>query len=386
MKMFKYFAQSILPIIIGDTFWQLPTSFLWASSVNQSGDNTMFTVNKNKLIPTSKAIREITRETSNLSDFDSNIAASALHGNALLISAFMEIIEGLASILGTEFVDFIPAILYPILQKTSDINSVFLQQRAIDTLITVSTSSGYTSFEFMLSTHFRYIIDVFSVELRGSTFLLYENHLRQQAICFYSLHKIIKIMLESLLKEKKFANTIANNHLAYDETTLADLMDMIQTVNTWFNTNFKKNTNSLIIEMTVPLSMVQVFNSCFEYMNAVIEFDKSDITISTIKDESHWTDLLLQFELIENNDKGAVSTRNSTHSPLLSQPLLSSRILMRLSDTIRQVMLTNSVILSLPELRLQREACDLLRQSFYLLHTMQNHCNKVRSFFIFYRL
>ncbi len=396
IKIFTSFTQSVLPIILGDTLWQLPSTFSWASKMKQRKDNSvhhsMFKHDRNKIIPTSTEVRNITLRNSSL-DYDSHVYSASLNGNAMILSMFIQMIQALSSILGNKFNDFIPVVLYPLLQKTSDINCVILQRASFDTMTQISLSSGYASVDKMLSVQFRFIVEIISVELRGS-FLESEKHLRQQAVCFYSLHKVLKFMLESLTSEREQMKVTETDSTSIDNTQLIVLLDMMQTINSWFNNNFKKDIKSLIALMMVPLSMMQVFKACIEYMDILVKFhSKDDTNIQSLQDEEFdWRHLLLQFHCDHENlethcgqkpipvdeDPTIVNLTLDNEEKVVGVPLLPAGILMRLKSTLGQVMLTNSVLLSLPELKLQREACDLLTQSFHLLHTVQEHCQQVK--------
>lgn len=395
-KILTSFTQSVLPIILGNTLWQLPSTFSWASKMKQRKDNivndSMFKHDRNQIIPTSAEVRNITLHNS-ASEYDPHVYSASLNGNAMMQSMFIQMIQALSSILGNKFNDFIPVVLYPLLQKTSDINCVILQKTAFDTIKQMSLSSGYASVDEMLSVQFRFIVEIISVELRGS-FLESENHLRQQAVCFYSLHKVLKFMLESLTSERNQIQTTEMDSTTIDNTQLIVLLDMMQTINSWFNNNFKKDIKSLVALMMVPLSMLQVFKACIEYMDILVKFHSKDETnTQSLQDEEfNWRHLLLQFQCDHENvethcgqksipvdeDPTNVNVILDNEEKVVGVPLLPAGILMRLKSTLGQVMLTNSVLLSLPELKIQREACDLLRQSFYLLHTLQEHCQQVR--------
>lgn len=355
LEVFASFTQSTLPVILGELLWQLPTPFMWASN----------------------SINDLISRDNELA-YDSNISSASLHGNGLMQSSFMEMIEALSSIFGHKFNDYIPVVLYPLLQKTSDINCDALKERAFHTMTTFSLLSGYTSFDNMLSVHFRYIIEIFSMELRGS-FIKSKKHLRQQAVCFYSLHKVVQYLLKSLTEKRQQLDCFDKEYYSSDETQLMTLMDMVQTINVWFNTNFNMSIKSLTILMVVPLSMLQVFKLCIEYMNMLVKFRNGKPDKQALRDDYFpWTHLLLEFECIDDQEE---SPKDKGKFELSSgddiDAALSTIILSRLIVTMRQVMMTNSVILSLPELKVQKESCDLLRQSLILLSTIQFHCKKV---------
>ncbi len=341
-KIFKSFSKSVLPILFSDPLWQLPTTFQWAQPMKgkiqkntKSIQGSVFGYSQRHLIPTSKISDTPFEKKEN--PFISDISAAALNGNGLLQINFMQIIETLSSILGTSFAEYIPTILYPLLQKTSDINSAIVQKASLDTLKSISLSSGYKSLDEMLSTYFRYIIEVFSLELQAPFVLKSEDQLRQQAVCFYSLHAIVRFILTNAIKENGPRRSEDCTHIC-DDRFMA-LIDIIQTINDWFNKNFKKNLEDLVQLMVVPLGMVQVFKGCTEYIDSLLQF---------------------YMKIHSNTDK-------------VEKLILPSNILSRLIDTIKQMMLTNSMFLSIPDLKLQRESCDLFGNCFHLLSTIQSY-------------
>ena len=351
--------------------------------------DSVFKYSEHHIIPTSKATKGIVGQSTD-HEFVSNVSATALHGNALLHMIFMQMIEALSSILETNFNECLPTVLYPLLQKASDINSAIVQRTSLDTITAVSLSSGYRSFEEMLSTYFRYIVEVFTSELQGSFLFHSEKHLREQAVCFYSLHTVIKLILQSLTKQKESERNTDSRCPPIDETQLMVLMDMIQTINTWFNKNFKKSVKNLVTMMVVPLGMLQVFKACTEYMDSLLQVSNVP-EAQELNNDSPWMDLLLQFECDNDNedDDITINGREGFQQYLTSkdhdlnielledtnederEQVLSSETLKRLIGIIQQVMLTNSMFLSIPDLRLQRESCDLFSNSFHLLNTIQ---------------
>ena len=395
LKILDSFTKSVLPIVLGDLLWQLPTTFSWASPLNEHNDKNsteiIFKQSVTGIIPTSSTTKDL---VFNIDEhgYDSNISAAALNGNASIQTVFMQMIEVLSSILGAQFTEYIPVVLYPLLQKTSDVNCALVQTSSFDTLSAISLSSGYKSFDEMLSVQFRYIIEIFSMELQGS-FLQSEKHLRQQAVCFYSLHTIVKFILKSLIEQRNSEQKMNNDSPLVDDTQLMVIMEMIQTINAWFNKSFNKSINTLVTFMMVPLSMLQVFNVCMEYVDSQLHFRYDDSRESNSPDENDWTNLLLQFECDEVNEnfkdgqegfKQHLSSQNNSSNKDLPESnekcfksVLSVKILGRLALIIQQVMMTNSVFLSIPELKLQKESCDLLSQSFRLLYTLQGFCKRV---------
>mmetsp|Transcript_22663 Transcript_22663/g.33874 ORF Transcript_22663/g.33874 Transcript_22663/m.33874 type:complete len:450 (+) Transcript_22663:938-2287(+) len=214
-----------------------------------------------------------------------------------------------------------------------------VQKAALDTLVSVSLSSGYKSFDQMLSAHFRYIIEVFSLELQGPFFIQSEEQLREQAVCFYSLHTIVRFILKDRVEESGQARGVDRSNDLDDETEFMVLIDMMQTINDWFNKNFKKSVIDLVKLMVVPLGMLQVFKGCTEYIDSLLQLHM----------KAHQNTYI---------DKKLV---------------LSSDTLSRLINTMKRTMLTNSIFLSTPDLKLQREACDLFVTCFHLLSTVQRY-------------
>jgi hypothetical protein len=400
MKIFKSFTKSVLPVLFSDPLWHLPSTFKWSQPMQSRSNqddkvihDSVFKYSEHDIIPTSHATKGFVSH-SNEYDFASNISAAALHGNALIQVVLMQMIKSLSSILETDFIEYMPAVLYPLLQKTSDINCNLVQTAALETLTAVSLSSGYTSFDEMLSIHFRYIIEVFSSELQGPFLLKSEQHLRQQAVCFYSLHTVVKLILQSLIQKREVNKSSDHSSDVINETQIVLLIDMVQSINTWFNINFRKSVMDLVTLLIVPLGMLKVFNGCIEYMDSVLQVSFDMPKTPESHDDSPWIHLLLQFECDTDNHSDDEPTilngRQGFQQHLSTQdhendtkpveelskeikPVLSGETLGRLVSIIRQVMLTNSVFVSTPDLKLQRESCDLFNRSFHLLYTIQLH-------------
>ena len=377
LKLFLSFSRSILPVVLGEFIWQLPTNHKWTSSIIPYNNNLVDDPHGKSLISIKK-LNDIVVGNKHQGN-ELNVYAASLNGNALLQMSLIDMIVALSKILGSDFGQFMPVVICPFLQKMCDINCVIVQEHTRDAIASLSQSLGFKTSDDMLSYHFRYIIETFEMELR--TFFL-QSGMRQQVISFYSLHTVVNFILQSVLEKKK-SNHQGKYWSENDDAQVMVLLNLLQTINNWFNRSFSKRSDNMAA-MMVPLSMLNVFDICFHYLDCLLgDYCKWDQD-KPAESSSNWSNLLVQFELTEETNSGhdpqneTISSSSSTRSEEKNQ-FVSGEFLDTLVLVIKQVMVTLSTLMTVSELKLQKVSCDVLIISFRLLHKVQSLSKKVCS-------
>jgi len=166
-KILQSLASSILPIITRPPLWTLPTSLqgvedhvLPPQSLDKSAlvmhaylsytegvDNTLRLNggHSSGQLPTRPARVEA--------------SASAFSGNAVFISALLDIINVVAKLLGESIAPFFPLVLYSVVEKTSPVHHHHVQQSALVTLEHLAKAGGCPNLNIFLTKHLDYLVD-----------------------------------------------------------------------------------------------------------------------------------------------------------------------------------------------------------------------------------
>ena len=372
------FTISTLPILFSDHFWQLPTTSNWASRTKLESKGVDCTnhikVIQNSsydFVPTSNSIVR-TKPFQYTSNLFSDVSFVALHGNSLVQCGLMALVCGLAELHTKHFQQYMTSVLYPLLQKTSDVNCNAVQQSAIDTLQRIAVVCELGSFEDLLSHNFRFIIEVFTSQLQTSFFVQTEKHVHQQSIGFCTLQTVMKFLKQSNIQ----AGILSSNLNRSDDyqSNIMLVVGMMKTLNDWFVKNFNKGIHALASVMVIPNGMLEVFIMCVEYIQTHFATKKEKSKTKT--DEFHWMNLLIQFELDDNpsNRKKTEDLNHNCFAPASPEKVLSIDTMKEIIGVIQKVMLTNSVFLSIPDLKIQKLSCDMFNTAFSLLHSVQQYC------------
>lgn len=383
MNSLNAFSLSILPILFSAHFWQLPTTSAWASSKNVKLKNENHHTNPFKsqrydILSTSNLIDNAASSGEQKNILFSDISFSALYGNSLIQCGFIDIIENLRVLIPTHFEQYMTTLLYPLLQKTSDINCSSVQQHALSALQNIALTCGFTSIEKLLSYHLRYIIEVFTSHLQGTILVQTEKQFYQQSHSFYTLQSVMKFLKQPGSLEVSLQDT---NRESRDECESKAMLvvDMMKTLNDWFVKNFKKGVNDLVSFIVVPMGMLDVFTTCIEFIQSKFHHIKKKQRKPD--NDFHFMNLLRQFEVGDciSAVDSFVNTNQSSLTSASNEDIFSSDTFKEMINVIQNVLLTISVYLSIPDLKIQRMSCKFFNDAFRLLSKVQIHC-KVRVF------
>lgn len=356
-------ASTLIPLICSDVLWQLPSkSNVFFGQSGRPGSNEQMVT----------ALTPLHLQTVSTVD-KTVISFEAYNGNGALLVCLMDVISTLAKSIGAKFDKFIPVILYPLIQKTSDLNSQSVQDGAHLALTIVSQVTGHSSVQNMLIANYGYLMETLTAELSNP--YRTEVDLRSQAICFYSLHNIIEFLL------KNEGGTEDKDVL---ETNLVLLTDMQSSMTSWFNQQFSRRSNELLRCIMVPMGLTSVLISCSTFLH------KSLCTLLPVQegdgveyDDMTWTDLMLEFNIESKpatNEEKVETNNHDDDTPgtgKVTPTVISGCVLKRLTRDLQQVLTVNSTLLALPDLKLQRKSCELFRTAFAALSSIQRHA-KVR--------
>lgn len=364
-------ASTLIPLICSDVLWQLPSkSNLFFGQSDQPGSNEQMGA---ALTPLQNIDMHPLHLQSVSTVEKTAISFEAYNGNGALLVCLMDVVSTLAKSIGAKFDKFIPVILYPLIQKTSDLNSQSVQDGAHLALTIVSQVTGHSSVQNMLIANYGYLMETLTAELSNP--YRTEVDLRSQAICFYSLHNIIEFLLKSegVTEDKDVL-----------ETNLVLLTDMQSSMTSWFNQQFSRKSNELLRCIMVPMGLTSVLISCSSFLH------KSLCTLLPMQEgddveceDMTWTDLLREFNIeskrATDEEKVDINDHDDDNPETgkVASTAISGCVLKRLTRDLQQVLTVNSTLLALPNLKLQRKSCELFRVAFTALSSIQRHA-KVR--------
>lgn len=380
-RMLNSLTSTIIPIVCSDLMWHIPSSNnseLIKSSADDSHTTTHWGLDT---LHDSLVIMQTPDENRTASQI--KISTEALNGNGALLVCLMDLISTLALNLSEDFKKFIPTVLYPLVQKTSDLNSPSVQDAALLSLHNVSNATGYRCLDKMLHENFSYLMEILVSELSNPQSS--EADLRSQAICFYSLHNMIDFML---LHRKE---TDGDDGIM--ETDVLLLTDMQASMSKWFNIQFRRSTRDLLRNTMVTMGLLSVFNSSATYLHKILSSMESEEGKKEVLDsiQFQFENLLLEFQVATPSELDITSPDSAKDSSPMFETLdesdegsaeirdikISAHTLARLCRCLEDVLIINSNFLSVPDLKLQTKSCSLFNIAFKLLSTIQYHA-KVR--------
>jgi hypothetical protein len=365
LKYIESLSKAILPIIVSDELWKLPTTHecakLLGATINTSSSHANIFNSSEAVINLTSNKGASLKATQYIPILTSSTATTdALVANSMLQTCLLDTILSISSILQDQFRQFIPSLLYPLLSKISDLNSPSVRSASSATIASIAKSSNYTSPEVMLSCNFAYLMEIMTIELKNPTHN--GTDFFSQSYCFYSLHSVIKNIIDYEGEDHIEPQLL--------ETRILLIVTLLSTMGMWFNRNFKKSTEGLLRSIVVPLSLVRVYHSTFKQLNLLIRDDKSEGKSSRSEVGFKWEKLLVEFQMIHNLESETVRRADDSKKKKSNQISLNTlKSLISCADEVLQI---NTLLLSLPDLKLQCESLDLIKQIYQLLATIQN--------------
>jgi len=153
MHIFSSLASSVLPLIVSDALWTLPT-VIDTGSLN------------GQLVENGTSGRLQSGDATSKGQFVHQ-SASTMNSNAVLISVMMGVIREFTRVLGGNMRFHLPILLFPILERASPIgNHSTVQSAAIAILQDITGSIGCTDISSLIASNFDYLVDVLSLRFR----------------------------------------------------------------------------------------------------------------------------------------------------------------------------------------------------------------------------
>ena len=167
LRILSSLASSVLPVIVSDPLWTLPTSLDSDARRPSTGGP------RNEGLGKAGSI-------------------AILNSNAIMISVLMGFICQFTRALGDDIKLQLPIILFPLLGRASPVgNHSSVQRAAFKSLWEISTTIDYKDISSLLSSNYDYLADVISSRLRKCA--------REQTLMGRSLMGVVDVILQSLV-------------------------------------------------------------------------------------------------------------------------------------------------------------------------------------------
>ena len=244
LHIFSSLASSVLPVIVSDPLWTLPTT---------SDEHSRSRANKG---------------------LDPDQSVTMMNGNAILVSLLMGFIRQFTHVLGGESTKLqLPIVLFPLLERASPVgNHSVVQRAAIDSLQEITLSIGYNDISSLLASNFDYLVDAISLRLSKYT--------KEQAPMERSLAGVVDVILQSIVYHGGPASDISNGNVSM----IGHLLDCILK-------HFDRQRYTTSLNM---FDMARVFWSMDAFMGSSIDsyIRKNNATLKTLEeektDDDHW--------------------------------------------------------------------------------------------------
>jgi hypothetical protein len=304
--------------------------------------------------------------------FAQDVSIQALHANALFISLELEIIGSIASILRSGILRFIPSILYPIVQKATDINHSFVQQAALKTMHRIGSAAEIPSLTDLFSQYFELLMENITRYLNTTTADIDTRNLYNTV---NSIHCILRVV------EQLISNSMSTLHkMDGDEQAITQnlqLLDVIEGLIAWFDANFDKSKPALNHLIEVPLGLLKVFVISSQYLSSLIQMDslfssKLFSCTGTKQTVVPWIDSLKEFLVEPSGCTQHVSsplqdTRERTGKDMAQPSNNTITFMKRTAKVSRRMMSLASFFFSLNDVRIQRYTCEALKYALVTL-------------------
>jgi len=243
LHIFSSLASSVLPVIVSDPLWTLPTT----------SDEHRTRANKG---------------------LDADQSVTMMNGNAILVSLLMGFIRQFTHVLGGENMKLqLPIVLFPLLERSSPVgNHSVVQRAAIQSLQEITLSIGYNDISSLLASNFDYLVDAISLRLSKYT--------KEQAPMERSLAGVVDVILQSIVYHGGPASDISNGNVSM----IGHLLDCLLKL-------FDRQRYTTSLNM---FDMARVFWSMDAFMGSSIDsyIRKNNATLKTLEeektDDDHW--------------------------------------------------------------------------------------------------
>ena len=390
-KIVKTFAKNVIPILLSNTLFQLPSTLELAeifNHPNQETDDKPRSASDSSLTPTIPQISFI-----RTSDYKiKQISANALVKNAVIVSYILQVLGLLTVCLEKETINFLKVLLYPVLQKTSDCNHHYVQQIAYMVLRRISQSVlGEPHIYSLVTNNFDQLIETINSDLKFPGEYMTQSWFQQQ-ISVQSLHKIVEFVSDENETNAKIQIENTNIYLRLTNITL-----LTNSCIDWFDKSFEIGNSHLLERKAIPKGLLRLFAAVTFYIQKYLtnetpltNSNQQNETGLTLNEGNKWMILLLslnQNDCLDQDSRDIFedesptvenvsdevsqiilksSSENTQGRNVLSMPMMS-----RIKSLLNRICFLSAFFLSSQCLHVQNYCCKVFKNSFYCLASIQ---------------
>jgi hypothetical protein len=326
-------AQAILPIVVSDPLWNLPTLL---HNVDYHSGIERSSVSAQNLIQ-SGAVDDLMVNT---------VSASALKGNAALVCSLIGIVSTTVELLSNDTHSFLPVILYPLSEKASSQNHSQVQHSATISLHQVAVACEMGSIKNLVHQNFDYL---FGVMLSRTG--LPGGHQTGDGTGFPTIvPSIVQIVLRNAVdtdRAKDEATPIQRS--ITEKTRVSYVIELVNALVASFDCNLFTLNADVQLQSSTALDLIQIFDAALSFIASTfgLNLDHGNglcMTTDVPEPCEEWQALLDPFRTREgrNDDLGTTvakegfekiqkerdrTSRRTTHSPLKLKTTLSRALL-----------------------------------------------------------
>ncbi|KAL9188081.1 hypothetical protein ACHAXT_006459 [Thalassiosira profunda] len=338
LRILSSLASSVLPAIVADPLWTLPTVF--ESNASRGAEQS--------------------------SSFSNGGAPSVavMHSNAILISSLMSLISQFAHSLGSDIGLHLPTILLPILERSSPVgNHTSVQRAAFSLLWEISLGTGCKDVSSLLASNVDYLMDAISLRLR--------KHAREQSRMGRSLLGVVDVILRSLV----YSRDVSSNEGSGGSSVVAHVITVVHMLDRLLD-HFDRQT---YVTAFTLFDTVGVFRSMCSFMDESIDANiesnvKSSTPPSPSQEEDKWFNRL-DFELNVESGGDEEGPDDAFDEPIANQEAGPPKVGDDETNSVlsNEIKATNSILkrccylLGYGDLRIQTICCDTILCGFQAL-------------------
>ena len=400
-KIVKSFAKKVIPVLLSDALFQLPSSLELAEIYNhpnqETGDEPRSTSNcsLSPTIPQESFIRTSDKQKK-------HISVNALVKNAVFVSYLLQVLGLLAVCLKKETCNFLKVLLYPVLQKTSDCNHHHVQQITYMVLRQLSQSVlGEPKIYSLVSFNFDQLIETINSDLKFPGEYMTQSWFQQQ-ISVQSLHKIVEFISNENDNDEKFQIGKTNIHLR-----LTNIALLTNSCIDWFDKSFEIGSRYLLERKAIPRGLLRLFVNVSLYLQKYLineipstNSKQQNETGLKLNEGKKWMSVLLslnQIDCLDQEDTREIfeddspieehlsdkhsqkvlknNSDNSQERNALSIPMMS-----RIKSLLNRMCFLSAFFLSSQCIHVQNYCCKVFKNSFYCLASIQRDLDVSQSF------
>ena len=278
LNILSLLASSVLPIIVSDPLWTLPTSLYG------------YAQNSNDWFALSDGTQKM-RYTRNVC-LASAPSTSVMNSNAILVLALIGFVCDFTRALSDHIRMHLPIVLFPLLERASFVgNHSCVQKAAFASLEVMSFFAGYGDVPSLLAANVDFLLNHISLKFR--------RHARERTAVSRSLLGVVEVIIQSIARVGKVSAEGGTGR--QDDSALIFLQTHVTMVGHMLNGLLGHlDRNNSTMSHYSSLDTVRVFRSVCAFMNSSIEIQCGSSNVNDPKNleegEEDWF-RRLDFEL-----------------------------------------------------------------------------------------